>query len=670
MPSHDTRPAHQFVRGLLVTRRRSIFTALSAVLAIPLVILSQTAPAAAVTAGGGLLLYGQASQTTPKIRMLKGVSGAWSDEGALASISSIPQQTIVRMSPTRTEAIAGIVTTGGTLNILRWDGYSWSTQWTTTTGLGNTPRFDIAYEQSSGQAVVVYSKNAASSSELAYRVWTPGTSTWTSETTYTTSRTTGIVQSVQMTSRAGSDDLAMAWEDANFDLSANWWNGSTNAWTGEPSIAYSTNVSKVGSATSITNTSYGLAFEQTSGRLMLVWGNDATTDMFSAIRGAGSSGTWATLATTNSAFVSEPTDVHVASEPGTNYIAYANATDSATTEEVGIWNGTAWTPSTADTSINTVAAGTTNTSVGWLISGTNSRAVVTYDDSAAAGIDWDVYNKSSNSWALQTDYTTAPTTSGTNDLEEQIYMNPQSTSSFMYYAVDSSLSLFAKRLTLSGTTLSWTNTEPNSVALNTAMPAATAGWISGFDWVYVAPASGLGVDIVDASDASVASPTLSFTSVNASPSCQTSTATLGAASQKIRLRNFTSTPGWTLSIAATNGTTSTWTSGLDTYDYNDPSGSGCTSGTDGDGLAGQLSINPSVSTVTPDSTCLATNLTKGSSSAFSSGITSSITLLSASTSASYDCYFDMTGIALSQTIPSTVMPGSYSLNLTLTAVAN
>lgn len=183
----------------------------------------------------------------------------------------------------------------------------------------------------------------------------------------------------------------------------------------------------------------------------------------------------------------------------------------------------------------------------------------------------------------------------------------------------------------------------------------------------------LDVDIVDGSGAAVANPLVSFGLLTPSLACQQSSATLGTSIQKIRLSNGSASNGWSVSIAATAGSTALWSSGAGgRYDFNDGSGSpaGCGDGADGDSYAGQLSVNPSVATITPMSGCSATGVTKGSNATFSEGAVNSIALLSASSSASMYCYWDMTSIPLSQRVPASVPVGTYTLDLTITAVAS
>ena len=185
-------------------------------------------------------------------------------------------------------------------------------------------------------------------------------------------------------------------------------------------------------------------------------------------------------------------------------------------------------------------------------------------------------------------------------------------------------------------------------------------------------------DIMDNTRAPVGSPSVAFGAKTFSFDCQnggsSSAGTLGTNSQRVYVVNpNAANNGFTLTIAATSGATARWANGGSTsyIDFNDPSGSGCTDGAgDADSTAGQLSMDPSVSTLTTDcSSCTASNVTKGSSGAFNQGTTDSITLLNAA-AASDDIWRGyLTGITMAQTIPAEQPADSYSLNMTLTVTA-
>lgn len=649
---------------------RISFSFFSALLVSALVALSIAPHAVAVAQGDATLVYGEGTVTTPRTRTWTQSTTSWGAEASSPAAVATIRHVITKASPTRDEILVGIQTTTGALYIQRWNGTSWSNEWNVTVGNGNLQRFDLAYEALSGEAVVVYGGNVATTNELRYRVWN-GTA-WTSATNLDTVRTSGTVNAVRLEAHAGllNNDIALAWADSNLDLSANYWNGSTNTWGGEPTVALSTGLAVVGTATAVTTFSFDVALESSSGDMLIAWGNNAVQDVLYATR-SFSSGTWGGVIT-NTAALEEPTDVKLASDPNSDYIAYANISDNTAGADASTWNGTSWnTFSNFDTATGTVAAGTRNIGVSWMRSGTEDRAVVTYEDAATSvGVDWVFYNKNINAWsAAQTDFTTAPAPA-TNVTSVKQMTNPFVRSQVMLVVIDSASDVFAKRLTFNGTTFTWSSSEPGGLALETSGSSVT-GMAADFTYALYVPGP-LTVDIVDESGASVASPSVNMTTANVSLDCQTITGTFGTAAQRVRVNNATAAPGWTLSAAITAGSTAVWSSGTSQYDYNDPGGtpSGCLDSGDADMFAGRLNIQPGTGTITPKSGCGGTGINLGPTTAFSEGTTDAVTLASASIGAATNCYWDITGLNLSQTIPAEAPAGNYTLNITLTAVSN
>lgn len=187
----------------------------------------------------------------------------------------------------------------------------------------------------------------------------------------------------------------------------------------------------------------------------------------------------------------------------------------------------------------------------------------------------------------------------------------------------------------------------------------------------------LSTDILDASRNPVASPAVSMSSKAFTFDCQTganaSTGTLGTNSERVYVINpGGANNGWNLTIAATGGATTTWANGGATrrIDFNDPTTSGCTDGADADSASGQMTIDPSVGTLTTDcAACTTTGVTKGASAAFSQGATDSLTVLSAASGSDDIWRGYLTGTSLSQVIPGETPADSYTLNMTLTATA-
>jgi hypothetical protein len=177
----------------------------------------------------------------------------------------------------------------------------------------------------------------------------------------------------------------------------------------------------------------------------------------------------------------------------------------------------------------------------------------------------------------------------------------------------------------------------------------------------------LSVDIVDAGGTPVPTPAIVINSSTASFTFQTVAGTFGTSAERMRVNNTTVNPLWTASIAAAAGPTALLAAGAQKYDFNDPTGSAVDGG-DADAYGGQMTLTPTAGTL--GGTCATTGVTKGSSASFSEGATNSITLLTAGGTANIDCYWDFTGVGVSQTIPAEQPANSYSLDMTLTVVAN
>jgi hypothetical protein len=187
----------------------------------------------------------------------------------------------------------------------------------------------------------------------------------------------------------------------------------------------------------------------------------------------------------------------------------------------------------------------------------------------------------------------------------------------------------------------------------------------------------LSTDILNSSRVSVASPSVTLSSKAFNFDCQTggsaSAGTLGTTSEREYVMNpYAANNGWTLTIAATSGATALWTSGGNTFDYNDATSSGCTDGTDADiSKAGQLTVNPSVGTLVTDCfSCTVTSISKGSSTGFVEAGPNSVTLLTAAAGSDDNWRGYFYGSTLSQTIPAEQVAGAYTLPMTITVTAS
>lgn len=183
----------------------------------------------------------------------------------------------------------------------------------------------------------------------------------------------------------------------------------------------------------------------------------------------------------------------------------------------------------------------------------------------------------------------------------------------------------------------------------------------------------LSVDITDSSYVTVGSPSVTFGATAFSFSCQTTTGTLGTASQQIYIQNpDASDNGFTVTIAASSPT-AVWDSAGTDFDFNDPTSSGCGDGGDADSLAGQMTIDASGATLAAGAcaTCTTTGVSLGASNAFNEGTTNSITLVTAASGSDDIGDWYVRDIDLSQTIPAEQPAASdYDINMTLSILTS
>lgn len=183
----------------------------------------------------------------------------------------------------------------------------------------------------------------------------------------------------------------------------------------------------------------------------------------------------------------------------------------------------------------------------------------------------------------------------------------------------------------------------------------------------------LAVDIVDGSYVTVGSPSIAMSAETFSFACQPATGTLGSATQQIYVSNPDAADnGWVVSLAG-SAATAVWDSGGTDYDFNDPTGSGCTDGGDADSLGGQMTVDASGGTLAAGqcASCTTTNITKGSSNAYNQGTTDSITVLTGAAGSNDVGDWTLQGAAISQQIPAEQPAAAdYDINMVLSVVAS
>lgn len=458
--------------------------------------------------GDALVIYGDTSLIAqPRYRTYTDATNVFSSPAAAGTgfTDTIVGKTFkVKTSPTQQQALAGYVNNSGQLRILCFDGTAWTDEWSPVATVGGTgtndQRFALAFEKTSGDALVVYSRNVATTNELAYRTKTAGNcgTGWSAEQLLNPQRTSGIVHWIRLEASpvAGSNTIYAAWADAASHLSAFGWNGTS--WSiAEPAAALEINLERVSASQDVQ--SFDLAVESVTGNAMVVWGlSQATTctagtviATTNCIRYSRYTTAWSAVAAI--ATVADPaTNIDITANPNTNELVLAAIDNSQGDLSTAYWSGSAWTGrANVDTASHCVAAGEKIVATGWLINGAQTRSIIIYHDAtsttcttATTNIGWRVANGNAASVA-QTDFAPTPAF-GSPQRWYDIQMDPFDKNKLLFMVSDTNADVFAKRLVMnaSGTFTSpdgWSNAD-GSAALTTTLGQATTGPFSFAYW--------------------------------------------------------------------------------------------------------------------------------------------------------------------------------------------
>jgi hypothetical protein len=411
--------------------------------------------------GEALLVYGDGT-TTPKYRTYTSASGFTSGTDTVSGSSG--QFFTIRTSPTKTEAIAGYINNSGNLQIMCFDGTVWTNEWSISVGgTGTTRRFDLAYETSSGDVMVVYSRNVASANGLAYRT-KPGSSgcgsaNWSAATNLATSpvATSSVVSWVKMArdSRSSSNNITAIWADNSAtqgDLGVNNWSGTAWATGAGTFKALDTSLERITAPQDVDN--FDIVYESVSGDIMVVWGTSAGANGTNGARYSTCTGgvyTCSWLAATAVPTVSD--DIHnidMTANPNTDQIIYAAIGDAGDDLTAAYWSGSAWTGyANLDASTESPIVGSRKVSTAWLINGGQTKWILNYDDATGTGYSW-YYAPPGSAPIKPSDFSTTP---AINDIRwrYEADMNPVNKNEAMVLVTDSTRAIFAKKVTMDAT---------------------------------------------------------------------------------------------------------------------------------------------------------------------------------------------------------------------------
>jgi thiamine pyrophosphokinase len=339
----------------------------------------------------GVMVYGrQASPGMVYARTYTSPTTLGAEYTTVATVSSAIQHIKIKAAPTKDEYVTVHLKANGRLDVLRCtNGCDASADWsligtlTGATSSANSVRrgFDVAYEQVSGRAIVVFSDDPTTG-RAYYCIW-DGTS-WSPSSTCGSTFTPGTANEInfgtggvplwiRLIERQGSNELLLGVLDSAGTYAVARWTGSS--WT---------NILNIGTGAAVTTSqSFDLAWETNSGRGLVVFDKtslDGTTQYRRYIPGTG----WDASDTAGPDTGSGNNNwIELASDPDSNRISIIIA-DSEADVSIGIWKSNNVTDGfTNQLNIDTAIETTTGKDVATVWSKGNTRALFSFTDSNA-----------------------------------------------------------------------------------------------------------------------------------------------------------------------------------------------------------------------------------------------------------------------------------------------
>ncbi len=272
-----------------------------------------------------IVTYGLAVGGIPKHRRLLGAS--WQDAADTVDIGGNEVKWMVLQgSPIKKEMIMGTLDGDNDINFAVWDGTSWGDLKEFTTSSLDTYRcFDIAYENLSGEALVV--GRYAASGDVRYNIWDGNA--WAFATAQQDEDLTpdSTLTYIDMASKPNSDEILIGLIQGTNDLKMVQWDGT--AFHDLTEIDTSTESDRLGSVE--------IVYEQQSGHALILWGHSGVHQIYYSV--------WdgAALSAVNLLpdFGNDPKVIRAAADPTSDYIFVA-AVDDREDLNVAVWDGNAW----------------------------------------------------------------------------------------------------------------------------------------------------------------------------------------------------------------------------------------------------------------------------------------------------------------------------------------
>ncbi len=326
------------------------------------------------TAGIGAAVWSDTSSTPQTSDWDGSIFGATGNTTSLADRYRTMQGA---EAPTRDEKIVVGIDAGGNTAMLMWDGSSWSSIALTGT-VSETYWYgaEVAYEQVSGDAVVVWNDNSQAAGDmLRYAVWDG--SNWS--TPQSIAAYVGAEpQNLRLAFDPGSDAMVLVVSDVVADDYALVWDGDT--WGNAIALDKSGTVESDQSAIAV-------AFEAQSGEAMVTYGKNGDANVYYRMWD-GSSWTAEADVTPAAGITGEVAWLSSASDYTSDRIVLGVTTNSGEAW-LSVWNGSAWeTSELAETGIT----GTIYPNLAVAFEGTTGQALITYGEGTETAFRYRTWN--------------------------------------------------------------------------------------------------------------------------------------------------------------------------------------------------------------------------------------------------------------------------------------
>jgi len=307
---------------------------------------------------GALVVYQEGS---PVYRNWTRATSTLDSQGATLGPSSNRYWNVLVSSPLTREKLLASATVENTITAQLWDGHGWGSFVTLASSVGGDDRrkMGAAYEQLSGDGMAVYRVDTTQNPR--YRIW-DGAS-WGSEATITFSQCSGSINWVRLEPKPASDELMLVAGFSTSQICAKVWNG--DSWGSDTLLESSTE--------STQHQTFDVAYEQQTGRALVVWSNSASDKPRYRIWNGASWGTQGQLGSVGS---SDIYWIKLASNPQSNKVVAATI-DGGRDLNVQLWDGSAWgTNSELETGLQTY----TTRCMDVMFENSSGRALIAYGE--------------------------------------------------------------------------------------------------------------------------------------------------------------------------------------------------------------------------------------------------------------------------------------------------